>query len=261
MPVPPPPALEADALAHARVAHGFFGRRGGVSTGRYDSLNGGPGSADDPEAVAENRARVAAVLGARAEALVSLHQVHGRDVIVADQPWPVTARPRADAMVTARPGLALAVLAADCAPVLFADAEAGVVGACHAGWRGALVGVAEATVSAMEHLGAKRGRIAAAIGPTIGPGSYEVGPEFPAPFLADDPEAARFFAAGRRAGRRQFDLPGYLAHRLARLGLAAVAHRAPDTCAASGEYFSYRRTTLEGGGDYGRNVSAIMLRD
>jgi hypothetical protein len=260
MHAPRPPALEADALAHARVAHGFFGRRGGVSTGRYDSLNAGPGSADDPAAVAENRARVADTLGARPAALVSLHQVHGRDVVVAEEPWPVTARPRADAMVTARPGLALAVLAADCAPVLFADADAGIVGACHAGWRGALVGVAEATVSAMERLGAARRRIAAAIGPAIGPESYEVGPEFPVPFLADDPAAARFFATGKRAGRRQFDLPGYLAHRLARLGLAAVERQAPDTCAADADYFSYRRTTLAGGGDYGRNVSAIMLR-
>ncbi len=252
------PAARAPILSGlAGVQHGFFGRKGGVSAGIYDSLNCGPGSKDVPEAVRENRARVARTLGAAH--LLSLYQLHGIDVIAVREPWENGAnRPRCDAMVTDRPGLALGTLAADCAPILFADAEAGVIGAAHAGWRGALAGVAEATVAAMERLGAKRHRIRAALGPTITQASYEVGAEFPAPFLAEQRDNARFFAAGAKPGKHQFDLPGYILSRLARIGIAAewIGH---DTCAAQDSYFSYRRTTLAGGGDYGRNVSAIML--
>jgi YfiH family protein len=244
-----------DALPGVR--HGFFGRRGGVSAGIYDSLNCGPGSNDAPGAVRENRARVARTLGAAH--LLSLYQVHGADVITVSEPWENGAsRPRCDAMVTDRPGLALGTLAADCGPILFADADAGVIGAAHAGWRGALAGVAEATAAAMERLGAKRERIKAALGPTIAPASYEVSADFPAPFLAESRDNERFFAPGARAGKLMFDLPGYILARLARLGMAAawIGH---DTCPPAAPYFSYRRTTLAGGGDYGRNVSAIVL--
>jgi hypothetical protein len=253
----PPPAILAPSLAAlAGVGHGFFGRQGGVSTGIYDSLNCGPGSGDDTAAVGENRRRVGAALGA--EHLLSLHQVHGVEVALVREPWDVRSRPRCDAMVTDRPGIALGSLAADCGPILFADAAAGIVGAAHAGWRGALAGVAEATVAAMEQLGARRERIRAALGPTIAQPSYEVGAEFPAPFLAEDAANARFFALGDRPGKHRFDLPGYILARLAALGVAAE-WIGRDTCAESAVFFSYRRTTLAGGGDYGRNVSAIVL--
>jgi len=251
------PAARSPLLsALAGIKHGFFGRQGGVSGGIYDSLNCGPGSNDKPEAVSENRARVMRTLGA--EHLLSLYQVHGIEVIAVTDAWENGAsRPRCDAMVTDRPGLALGTLAADCGPILFADAEAGVIGAAHAGWKGAAGGVAEATVAAMEKLGAKRARIRAALGPTIAQASYEVGAEFPAPFIAQHPDNARYFAPGK-PGKHQFDLPGYILARLERLGVKAewIGH---DTCPARDTYFSYRRTTLNGGGDYGRNVSAIVL--
>ncbi|MCW5770954.1 MAG: peptidoglycan editing factor PgeF [Rhodospirillaceae bacterium] len=249
------PAATAPLLNRPGIRHGFFGRQGGVSGGIYGSLNCGPGSADAPDAVRENRARVARTLGA--DHLLSLHQIHGVEVVTVTEPWSEN-RPRSDAMVTDRPGIALGTLAADCGPILFADAEAGVIGAAHAGWRGALAGVADATVAAMERLGAVRARIVAVLGPTIAQASYEVGAEFPAPFLAQDRDNARFFAPGVRPGKFQFDLPGYIVSRLARLGIAGewLGH---DTCSAPDTYFSYRRTTLAGGGDYGRNVSAIVL--
>lgn len=238
------------------IRHGFFGRRGGVSAGIYDSLNCGPGSNDAPESVRENRDRVARTLGA--DHLLSLYQVHGPEVITVTEAWENGAsRPRCDAMVTDRPGLALGTLAADCGPILFADAAAGVIGAAHAGWKGAISGVADATLKAMEKLGANRERIRAALGPTIAQVSYEVGAEFPAPFLAEHADNARFFATGK-PGKHQFDLPGYILARLERLGVKAewIGH---DTCPAANAYFSYRRTTLNGGGDYGRNISAIVL--
>lgn len=249
------PATVAPELALPGIRHGFFGRRGGVSAGIYGSLNCGPGSADAPAAVRENRRRVARTLGARH--LLSLHQIHGTEVVTVTEAWDES-RPRCDAMVTDRPGLALGTLAADCGPILFADAEAGVVGAAHAGWRGAVGGVGEATVAAMERLGARRHRIRAVLGPTIAPSSYEVGAEFPAPFLAQDPANERFFAPSARPGKLQFDLPGYIVARLQAAGVSAVwlCH---DTCSDPERYFSYRRTTLAGGGDYGRNVSAIVL--
>ena len=251
------PAARSPLLsALAGIKHGFFGRQGGVSGGIYDSLNCGPGSNDKPEAVIENRARVTRTLGA--EHLLSLYQVHGIEVITVTAAWENGAsRPRCDAMVTDRPGLALGTLAADCGPILFADGDAGVIGAAHAGWKGAVDGVAEATVAAMEKLGARRQRIRAALGPTIAQASYEVGAEFPAPFIAQHADNARYFAPGK-PGKHQFDLPGYILARLARLGVEAewIGH---DTCPARDVYFSYRRTTLNGGGDYGRNVSAIVL--
>lgn len=255
----------AEAIRHPdlerlrRVRHGFFGRRGGVSTGLYASLNCGVGSGDDPAKVAMNRAAAMHALDLPAAALSSCYQVHGREVVTVEAALPVAGRPKADALVTRQPGLALGILTADCAPILFADAEAGVVGAAHAGWRGALLGVTDATVEAMERLGARRADIIAVIGPTIAQRSYEVGPEFPAPFLAESPDNARFFRPGDRDRHHRFDLPGYLRARLARLGLRLIADLARDTLADAGQFFSYRRTTLAHEPDYGRQLSAIAL--
>ncbi len=250
--------IASDTLRLRGVRHAFFTREGGVSEGIYASLNCGLGSGDDPARVAENRRRAMGRLGLGPGSLSTLYQVHSAEVVTVDAPFGPGAAPRADAQVTARPGVALGILTADCAPVLFADAEAGVVGAAHAGWRGALAGIVDATVAAMEALGAARGRIAAAIGPAIGQDSYEVGPEFRAAFLAADPASDRFFAPGR-PGRHLFDLPCYVESRLAAAGLGAVARIAADTCAAPDRFFSYRRVTLEGGGDYGRALAAIAL--
>ncbi len=252
------PALTSPALGGLPgIAHGFFGRAGGVSQGIYASLNCGQGSNDRPEDVAENRARVARGVGVAPDRLVSVHQVHGREAVTVTAPW--SERPKADAMVTAVPGLALGVLAADCTPVLFADPEARVVGAAHAGWRGALAGVTDATIAAMVALGARTDRIRAAIGPTIRGQSYEVGAEFPGPFLADSADNARFFRPAARAGHQMFDLPGYLAARLRRSGIAAVDDLEQDTLTQPAQFFSYRRTTLAGEPDYGRQLSAIAL--
>jgi YfiH family protein len=242
------------------VQHRFFTRRGGVSAGLYSSLNCGYGSGDGPDNVRENRRRAAASFELADTALLTMHQVHSTDVLtVADRRWTSPGAPKADAMVTDRPGLALGVLAADCAPVLLADARAGVIGAAHAGWKGALAGIVDATIAAMERLGAQRARLQAAIGPCIGRESYEVGPEFPAPFLAQDDANAVFFRAAPRAGHFLFDLAGYLAHRLALAGVSASA-TGHDTLRASDDFFSYRRNTLEGVRDYGRGLSAIALK-
>jgi YfiH family protein len=242
------------------VQHRFFTRRGGVSAGLYSSLNCGYGSGDGPDNVRENRRRAAASFELAETELLTMHQIHSTDVLtVADRRWTSPGAPKADAMVTDRPGLALGVLAADCAPVLLADARAGVIGAAHAGWKGALAGIVDATIAAMERLGAQRERLQAAIGPCIGRESYEVGPEFPAPFLAQDDANAVFFRATPRAGHFLFDLAGYLAHRLALAGVAASA-TGHDTLRASDDFFSYRRNTLEGVRDYGRGLSAIALK-
>jgi len=259
MSVPPVP-LSAPAISGLPgVAHGFFSRRGGVSTGLYDSLNGGYGSRDDPAAVRENRERAVAALGQEAGEVATAYQVHSRRVVAVEAPWAPGAGPEADGMVTARRGVPLGILTADCAPVLFADAEAGIVGAAHAGWRGAAAGIVEATVAAMTAAGARPDHIVAAIGPMIGPDSYEVGAEFPQPFLDRDAENARFFRPAPRAGHYLFDLPSYVKQVLDRLGLAGVSVLARDTCAEADDFFSYRRTCHEGGGDYGRNLSLIML--
>ena len=242
------------------VQHRFFTRRGGVSAGLYSSLNCGYGSGDGPDNVRENRRRAAASFELAATELLTMHQIHSTDVLtVADRRWTSPGAPKADAMVTDRPGLALGVLAADCAPVLLADPCAGVIGAAHAGWKGALAGIVDATIAAMERLGAQRERLQAAIGPCIGRESYEVGPEFPAPFLAQDDANAVFFRAAPRAGHFLFDLAGYLAHRLALAGVAASA-TGHDTLRASDDFFSYRRNTLKGVRDYGRGLSAIALK-
>lgn len=254
-----PPAERSTALAAAPgVAHGFFGRQGGVSTGLYASLNCGPGSDDAPQAVAENRARAAAALGAAPDRLLTAHQIHSADAVVVTQPWSGE-RPRCDALVTATPGLALGALAADCAPVLFAEPDAKVVAAAHAGWRGAVGGVLEATIDAMETLGADPARILAAVGPCIAQASYEVGPEFVAQFTDADPANARFFTPGQ-GDRSHFDLPGFVAARLTAAGLGRVDVIGHDTCARPDAYFSHRRRTKAGEPDYGRNLSAIVLR-
>ena len=241
----------------AGIRHGFFGRAGGVSDGDYASLNCGPGSADDPGAVAENRTRAMAALGLPANALYTARQVHGTDAIVLHARG--APRRQGDALVTSSPGVALGILTADCAPVLFADPEARIAGAAHAGWRGALDGVLAAAVSAMEALGARRDRIVAAVGPCIGQTSYEVGPEFRARFEAEDEDNARWFTRSRSDVRPRFDLEGYVGIRLAALGLAHVTVSGADTCADDERYFSYRRACLRGEAGYGRALSAIAL--
>ena len=257
-----PTPLQASGLIAGRVRHGFFGRLGGVSRGIYAELNCGFGSRDDRRDVAENRARVVAWMGLPpASPLNTVHQVHGTEVAVLEAPWSEGRGPKADVQVTGTPGLALAVLSADCAPVLFADPEAGVVGAAHAGWRGALAGVTDSTVDAMCRLGARPERIRAAVGPCIGQASYEVGSEFEAAFRAADAESTGFFTAGVRPEKFQFDLAGYLVARLRRLGLASVECLAGDTCAEAERFFSYRRSRHRSEPDYGRMASVVMLRE
>jgi YfiH family protein len=252
--------IEVDALAvMSQIRHGFFTREGGVSEGVYGSLNCGFGSNDSREAVAENRARAARRLGASPDALVTGYQVHSPDVATVTTPWTAESSPKVDGLVTNRSGVLLGVLAADCTPVLFADPHAGVIGSAHSGWPGTRAGVLEATVKAMTALGARPERITAAIGPAIGPDSYEVGPEFPARFTDSDPEAADFFRPAERAGHFMFDLPGYVALRLRRLGLGMVVPTVADTYAEPERFFSYRRTCHLGEKDYGRGLSAIML--
>lgn len=246
--------LTADALAPLR--HGFFTRKGGASSGIFLGLNCGPGSSDLADAVTINRERVAAALDLAPEALVTLRQIHSAEVATVDAP--PAERLTADAVVTDRPGLGLGILTADCQPVLFADHDAGVIGAAHAGWRGALSGVLEATVGAMERLGANRGRVMAVIGPTISQRAYEVGPEFLDTFLDEDPENARFFANGTE-GRYQFDLPAYGLARLRRLGVGRAEWTRHCTYSDEGLFYSYRRATHRGEADYGRLISAIRL--
>lgn len=246
-----------DALDGLR--HGFFTRRGGVSEGLYGSLNVGFGSDDDPERVVENRARCAGRLDRPAEALATLYQIHSNRVVEVEAPWPRGEAPQADGMATRTPGVVLGILTADCAPVLFADPEARVIGAAHAGWKGAIGGVLEETVAAMARLGARPERIVAALGPCIGPASYEVSQPFVETFLTQSPANERFFAPGRRPGHAQFDLPAFVVDRLSRMRLGAVVDAGLDTCPDEERFFSYRRTTLRGEPDYGRQLSAIVL--
>lgn len=252
------PFSTAPSLAHmGDVSHGFFGSQGGASKGLYASLNAGAGSNDDPAAVAENRARIASALGAvDSSHLLSCYQHHSTDVLLVQAPF--TDRPKGDAMVTRTPGLALAIMTADCVPILFADCDAGVIGAAHSGWKGALGGINEATIEAMESLGAEVGRITAAIGPCIRQASYEVGPEFRDTFIQAADWSERFFVPGT-ADRFQFDLPGFVRARLVRAGVSRIDVVAHDTCALSEQYFSNRRRNHQGLPDYGRNASVIML--
>jgi YfiH family protein len=241
------------------LRHGFLTRQGGVSEGLYSSLNCGLGSGDDPAKVAENRRRALAKLELNGAELVTAYQVHSAKAIVVERPWAQEDRPQVDGLVTRVPGLALGVLTADCVPVLLADSQASVIGTAHAGWHGALDGVLESTVEAMEGLGAARERLVAGIGPAIAQRSYEVGPDYPAPFLAEDHDNQDLFCPSRRQGDFHFDLKGYVARRLARLGLALVQALPCDTCAEDRRFFSYRRSCLRGETDYGRGLSIICL--
>lgn len=252
--------IEAPELgSHGHVRHAFFTRRGGVSEGIYASLNGGVGSEDDKASVAENRARMASHFDLPPERLVGLYQVHSAEVVVVEAPIPLAERPKADAMVTRVPGLALGIATADCGPILFADPENRVVGAAHAGWKGALGGVAEATVAAMERLGAERHRIVAVLGPTISQESYEVGEDFLARFREGVPDADAYLAAGTRPGRAQFDLPGFILSRLRASGVGEASSLGLCTYADEERFFSFRRTTHRQEPDYGRQISAIAL--
>jgi polyphenol oxidase len=253
--------IQASSLADLDgVQHRFFTRGGGVSQGLYSSLNCGYGSGDAPDNVRENRRRAAAAFELGEHQLLTLHQIHSTEVLtVADRRWTSPGAPKADALVTDRPGVALGVLAADCAPVLLADTRANVIGAAHAGWKGALAGVVDATIDSMERLGARRESLRAVIGPCIGRDSYEVGPEFPAPFLAQDEANGAFFRDAPRAGHFLFDLAGYLLHRLALAGVAAST-TGHDTLTGIDDFFSYRRNTLKGVRDYGRGLSAVALK-
>jgi polyphenol oxidase len=251
-----PSMLEIITSPALAARHGFFTRKGGASSGIFAGLNCGTGSTDQAEIVAINRSRVADAMGLPPEALLSVHQVHSAKAILVT--GPLTLRPEADAMVTATPGLLLAVLTADCQPVLFHDSAAGVIGAAHAGWRGSVDGVLEATLDAMETLGADRRRVHAVIGPTISQQAYEVGPEFFDRFRDEDSESVRFFAGGE-GGRMQFDLPGYGLHRLRSAGVGHAEWTGHCTYLDPARFYSFRRTTHAGEADYGRLISTIRL--
>lgn len=243
------------------VRHIFFTRQGGVSSGIYATLNCGPGSDDARTNVFDNRARAMAALDLEPDRLVTVHQIHSPTVVRVETPWQAADAPKADAMVTTVPGIALGVLAADCAPVLFADGEAGVIGAAHAGWKGALGGVIDATVDMMTELGARSERISAAVGPCIGQASYEVGQEFRTAFMEAAAGNQRFFKAGERAEKFMFDLGGYVRQRLIDCGVGSAQLLGLDTYADSERFYSYRRATHKAEPDYGRMLSSIVLED
>ncbi len=253
--------LTADIWQSDDIAHGFFTRRGGISNGLYDSLNCGYGSSDDLDSVTENRARVARALGG--ERLLTVHQIHSADCVMVHEPWARGHEPKLDAMATDHPGVILGVLSADCGPVLFhgyKDDGSPVIAAAHAGWGGALRGVLENTLQAMTRLGARPITIRAALGPCIGMKSYEVSDGFEKPFLHHDERAVRFFRDAAKPGHKMFNLPGYIKFRLEESGVAHIGDLARDTCAEASDFFSYRRSRLNGEPDYGRQVSAIMIR-
>jgi YfiH family protein len=254
-----PPALQAANLDLPGVRHAFFTREGGVSEGVYGSLNGGVGSKDEPARVQENRARMAARVDVTPERLLVPFQIHSADAQTVREPWPAEARPRCDGLVTREASLALGVTGADCGMLLFADARAGVIGACHAGWKGAFTGMIEATIAAMEAQGARRADIHIALGPAIGAASYEVGPEFSARFLDADRGNARFFSPSERVGHSFFDLQGFIAARVERLEVASFEALGVDTYVDEARCFSYRRSVHRQEPDYGRLVSAIAL--
>ncbi len=254
-----PAPITSRLLDHPGLAHGFFTRVGGVSTGLYASLNGGTGSRDDRTAVVENRRRMAETLGVAADRLVMPHLVHSPDAVIVTEPFTDANRPRCDGLATRTPGLALGVTGADCGTVLFADPQAGVIGACHAGWKGAFTGVIAATVEAMLSLGATRSGITAVLGPTIGQASYEVGPEFKARFCAADTAFSTFFTDSARPDHHLFDLPGFIGHRVRSTGVGRFEDLALDTYADEIRFYSYRRATHRGEADYGRLVAAIAL--
>ena len=254
-----PTFLQAVCLTRAGLRHAFFTRQGGVSTGVYASLNGGVGSKDDPAAVAENRARMAGVLGVSPERFLVPFQIHSAEAVIVSAPWAPDVRPRVDGVVTATPGLALGVTGADCGTILFADMRAGVIGAAHAGWGGALNGVLEATLAAMEKTGARRADTLTALGPMIGPQSYEVGPEYRARFLGAAAGHARFFTPSVKPGYFMFDLSGFIEMRLERAGVAGFENLRLDTYSDDARFFSYRRSVHRKEADYGRLVAALAL--
>jgi YfiH family protein len=258
-PLPTIAPVEAPALMLPGIAHAFFTRQGGVSGGLYAGLNTGIGSRDDRACVLENRARAAAYLGAKSARLATPYQVHGTDAVIVEEAWAPGQGPKADAVVTRSPGLAIGVGTADCGPILFADAEAGVVAAAHAGWKGALTGILESTVRAMESIGAKPERTVAVLGPTISAAAYEVGPEFLARFAEADPGSERFFRPSERPEHSMFDLPAYIVDRLRRVGLGEVHDVGLCTYSDEARFFSYRRATHRGEPDYGRQLSAIAI--
>lgn len=251
------PALAAST----RLRHAFFTRVGGVSTGIYESLNGGQGSNDDPANITENRRRMTTALEVPEGNLVTCYQIHSAEAVIATKPWTRADAPRADAIVTKTPDLAVGISIADCGPVLFADSEAGVVGAAHAGWKGALTGILEGTIAKMEELGAERSRIITSIGPLIRQSSYEVGPEFVARFHEADHANIRYFAPADRTGHALFDLPGYIAARLKKARVGQVEDLVLDTYSEEKLFFSYRRATHRGEKDYGRLIATISLAD
>ncbi len=258
---PLPPRILHPLLDLPGIQHGFFTRQGGVSTGVYDSLNIGLGSKDDAEAVIENRRRVAATFDRPADHFLSLYQVHSNIALSVEGPWQNPAgRPEADGLVTTTPGVIVSALAADCAPLLFADPDARIVGACHAGWKGALHGMIEATIALMVEKGANRDTLRCVVGPCIAQASYEVGADYADIFANTDPDSPPFFIAGSATDKRMFDLPGYCLMRLKRAGLTRIAATGHDTCADRQLFFSNRRNFKEALPDYGRLVSCIMLR-
>jgi polyphenol oxidase len=254
--------LQSDALAKLPgISHAFFTREGGVSAGFYSTLNGGIGSRDTVDAVIENRARMAAALGVAADRFLTPYQTHSPEAIIVDRPWSLSERPRADAVVTSTPWLAVGVSTADCGPLLLADPVARVVAAAHAGWRGALGGIIEATVNAMVRLGAKPARILAALGPMIRQQNYEVGADLVTQFVVADADNARFFTPATRPNHAMFDLAGYIRARLQRTGVSVVDDLESCTYADAARFFSFRRATHRGEPDYGRHINAITLMD
>ncbi len=260
----PPSALQpilAAPLMQEGIRHAFFTRQGGASSGIYASLNGGQGSDDHPAAVATNRERMAGFMGVTPDHLLSCWQIHSADVVSVTKPWTRDQRPKADGMVTNRPGLCLAIATADCGPVLFADPKARVIGACHSGWKGALTGILEATLDGMEALGARRADIHAVLGPTISARAYEVGPEFVARFIDTNPDFAVFFTPSTKAGHAMFDLPALIGHRLQLAQVGSFTNLDRCTYGEPELFFSYRRTTHASEPDYGRLMAAIALTE
>ena len=253
--------MQPEPLTHPELAvtHGFFTRKGGTSGGLYTSLNCGFGSDEDPRTIDQNRQRVANFLTVSPDELVTVHQVHSTDVVVVENIWPKSSPPQGDALVTSRTGIALGILTADCIPVLLADTTHGVIGAAHAGWKGALGGLLEATVETMEAQGARRKNITVVVGPCIAQTSYEVGPEFRAVFVGQDPDHAVYFRPSPLESHYQFDLAGFAMHRLKRLALRWCSDLARDTYAEAELFYSYRRSCHHHEGDYGRQISAIAI--
>jgi YfiH family protein len=253
--------LQSQSLGRLEgIRHGFFTREGGVSDGIYASLNGGIGSKDDQALVAENRARMARALDVAPERFIGCYQIHSPEVVIAERPWTHADRPKADAIVTNVPDLAIGVSTADCGPLLFADENARVIGAAHAGWRGAITGVIEATVAAMEKLGAERSRITAALGPLIRQQNYEVSQSFVDEFLRDDESHARFFSPAERTGHAMFDLPAFVEQRIRQSGIGAFEDLQICTYADPERFYSYRRSVHRAEPDYGRHINAIVLK-